>query len=653
MKKIALSIWILLLIAWCSSNDEVVVSTEKQDFIVETKLWSEFQDSSFLEKSGRVSSSQDILLTSNANGRIKTLSVKVWDSINAGQTIARLDDTLWNYSFALQRAKNWVERSSINFDSQKLQLDKQLFDAQVNLQNLELSLDTAKKTGVQNVIQAKDSIQNSEFTNTNTPTNLQIEQIDNTISRLELEYQNKIISDQETIEWFKSNIKKEIISLTFSIDDIIEFSDNILKVSNNDINKNINFDQLLWAWDSVQKQRSKDILRELIDYRNSSTYITYQEKLNSWNVSEGELLEIIDYLNVWYSTSKNLLTNLEITLNNSLVSIGQLSQTQIDAFVSQINWYESSIQWSYSAFISLSNTIKSFLRTYENTQLSLVKNIDLQKKDKEIQIKNKQIQENNLQASELNATIWLEKIQISNADTIAWLQNQILSAKNTISNLKSSYDVSLSSLKNAIAESNIALASAQNDYAKLTIRSPINWTVWEVFVDVWQEVASWTQITNLLSDNTPEIQVAFSREELQYITIGQKVLVNTANESISWTVYSLSDIADKNLNYVSTIVFESGVNFIWDLVEVQIPISTSQTLYPINIISTNGDGSWTINILRVDGIKQAQVVLWGIYGEYVEVISCTFEERDCENQKIIMTDISNYESQKFMLVEKK
>jgi len=70
----------------------------------------------------------------------------------------------------------------------------------VNLQNLELSLDTAKKTGVQNVIQAKDSIQNSEFTNTNTPTNLQIEQIDNTISRLELEYQNKIISDQETIE---------------------------------------------------------------------------------------------------------------------------------------------------------------------------------------------------------------------------------------------------------------------------------------------------------------------------------------------------------------------------------------------------------------------------------------------------------------------
>ncbi|NDK10236.1 HlyD family efflux transporter periplasmic adaptor subunit [Candidatus Gracilibacteria bacterium] len=653
MKKIALSIGILLLIAGCSSNDEVVVSTEKQDFIVETKLGSEFQDSSFLEKSGRVSSSQDILLTSNANGRIKTLSVKVGDSINAGQTIARLDDTLGNYSFALQRAKNGVERSSINFDSQKLQLDKQLFDAQVNLQNLELSLDTAKKTGVQNVIQAKDSIQNSEFTNTNTPTNLQIEQIDNTISRLELEYQNKIISDQETIEGFKSNIKKEIISLTFSIDDIIEFSDNILKVSNNDINKNINFDQLLGAGDSVQKQRSKDILRELIDYRNSSTYITYQEKLNSGNVSEGELLEIIDYLNVGYSTSKNLLTNLEITLNNSLVSIGQLSQTQIDAFVSQINGYESSIQGSYSAFISLSNTIKSFLRTYENTQLSLVKNIDLQKKDKEIQIKNKQIQENNLQASELNATIGLEKIQISNADTIAGLQNQILSAKNTISNLKSSYDVSLSSLKNAIAESNIALASAQNDYAKLTIRSPINGTVGEVFVDVGQEVASGTQITNLLSDNTPEIQVAFSREELQYITIGQKVLVNTANESISGTVYSLSDIADKNLNYVSTIVFESGVNFIGDLVEVQIPISTSQTLYPINIISTNGDGSGTINILRVDGIKQAQVVLGGIYGEYVEVISCTFEERDCENQKIIMTDISNYESQKFMLVEKK
>jgi hypothetical protein len=124
-------------------------------------------------------------------------------------------------------------------------LDKQLFDAQVSLQNLERNLETAKKTGEQNIIQAQDSVKNSEFTNTNTPSSLQIEQLDNTISRLELEYQNKLIADQETIEGFKSNLKKELISLTFSIDDIIEFSDNILKVSDSDINSNNNFDQLL------------------------------------------------------------------------------------------------------------------------------------------------------------------------------------------------------------------------------------------------------------------------------------------------------------------------------------------------------------------------------------------------------------------------
>ncbi len=652
MKKIISTSLIVLLISSCSFwGEDSGVSTEKQDFFVETKLWSSFQNESILEKTGRVSSSQDIQLTSNANGRIRWLQVKVGDSVSAGQTLVRLEDTLWNYGIAIQRAQNSVERAQINYDSQVLGLDKQIFDAEVTLSNLNRNLEVALKSAEQNILQAQNSVQTSSFTSQNTPSQLQIDQLDNTISRLELEYQTKLISDQETVEWFKSNLKKEIISLTFTLDDIIEFSDNILSVTQKNFNSNDNFDQFLWVKDTDQRKQSEALLLELIRYRNSGTYDKYQEQLNTGNISEAQISEIIDYLNTWYNSTKNLLNNLETTLNNSTPSVGLLDQSKIDGFLAQINAYQSALQGSYTWFISLSNSIKSFLRTYENNQESILKNIELQKRDKDIQIKNQQIQLNNLQSSELNATIWLEQTQINTTDSIANIRSQISSAKNTMSNLDKNYDVTKRSLQNAITEAKIWLSSAQKDYAKLTISSPINGTVGEVFVDLGQEVNTWTPIANLLSDNTPEVQVAFSSTEVWFIEVWQEVKVVIGTQSIVGTIYSLSDVADKNLNYVSTIVFESGVNIIGDIVQVLIPIKTEKTLYPLNIITVWWNNVGSVNIFTPQWLDEAELELWEIYGDYAEIISCTYKNEACSNQKIIVSDVSNYENEKFNLVE--
>jgi len=53
---------------------------------------------------------------------------------------------------------------------------------------------------------------------------------------------------------------------------------------------------------------------------------------------------MINYTNNLYERAKNILSNLEVTLNNSRVSLGQLSETQISAFISQINVYQATLQ---------------------------------------------------------------------------------------------------------------------------------------------------------------------------------------------------------------------------------------------------------------------------------------------------------------------
>jgi len=56
-------------------------------------------------------------------------------------------------------------------------------------------------------------------------------------------------------------------------------------------------------------------------------------------------------------------------------------------------------------------------------------------------------------------------------------------ARNNLKNSQKTKDITLKSLQNAISEAQISYASAQKEYNKLTITSPINGSVSDVFID--------------------------------------------------------------------------------------------------------------------------------------------------------------------------
>jgi len=273
---------------------------------------------------------------------------------------------------------------------------------------------------------------------------------------------------------------------------------------------------------------------------------------------------------------------MEQTINNSTISVGQLGQTEMANFTAKINGYQATLQGNYSGFISFGTSAKSFLKTYENNQESIAKGIELQEKDRNIQLKN-------LQSGQLSASVGYEKTVIGIDDSITNLKTQIETAKRNLDNAKKNYDITLRSLQNAITEAQIGYSSAAKEYAKLTITSPINGTLGDKFIDVGQEVFNGSQLFNILSDNTPEVEISFSLDEKNLVKQGQEVYIDIGKERVTGTIYAISEVADQNLNYKATVVFKSGTNIIGNIVTVKVPVSTGKMLLPLNAIKTQGN----------------------------------------------------------------
>ncbi len=645
MKRIFSFIFLSIFLVSCGV-DETLTEDEKQEFFISTKLGRDLSWNILLEKSGKVTSSQDIQLTSQASWRVSSVLVKAGDTVQAGQTLVTLDDTIWSYALNLQRAANGVERARINYDSTQLQLEKQIFDGENSLAKLTRNLETLKKDTDQSIKQAEDSLQNSQYGNLDSRSALQIEQLDNNIKKTELDFENKKIADFETIEWFKTNLKKDANNLIITLDDIIQFSDEILGVTDINKYKNEDIQTFLWVKDLSQKTQTESDLVNLIAFRKGTAFQDMEKRITEENLTEAQIIEAIDFINSGYEQTKSLLNNLEKTLNNSLESVGVLGPIEISAFVGQVNGYQASLQWGYAGFLSFWNQTKSFLRTYKNTQLSFEQSLSLQKKDREIQLKS-------LASGELSANVWYEKTLLGASNSIKDLESQISLSQNTLENTRKSYDITLKSLQNAIREWEIGYAGAEKEYSKLIIRSPINGTVSQVFVDKGQEISPSIKIADIISDKTPEIQIAFSGKEKELVKEGLEVSVDVADKKVTGKIYAISEVADANLNYIATVVFESGTNIIGSIVNVQIPVVTERKLIPLNILKTQGKWKANITLLTGTGFVEQSIELGEVFGDFIELLNCKWSFIGCDNEKIVLTDISNYDPLKFSIVEKK
>ena len=581
MKKIISIIFLPLLLFSCSEEDNIS-EIIKQDFYIEVKNIKNFWNSLRLNKTWKLASSQDIKLTSQASWRVWKIYVKEWEFVKKGDILAKLEDSVSNYWLALERALNWLNKAKINYESTENTLNKQISDLKINLSNLKIDENDSKSS-------------------------LELEKIRNSIKKLALDYDNLKIANSWTISNFKNSMWKDLISFTTYIDNVIDFSDKLFWLTIQNRDKNDAFDNYLWAKDVNQRKISEDILLELISYRNNKlTNINFN--FDGTDKFDSNIIIISD----WYSILSNLLTNLDLTLNNSISSVWNLPESQIATFKSNIASFWSIYNLNNSSFIALKNSINSFLDTYRNTEESLLKQIWLLESDQKIYIKSLDV-----------------KLEID---------------ESTLNEAISNKDLTLRQLNTIIVDSEIAYKQAIDNLSKLTIRTPISWNIWEIFIDVWQEVWIWAPLFNISNNSSSEVVISFSKNELDYIKAWDVVYVEFDWASYTWSIYSISNSADSNLKYLSRISFNDWVNFIWNIVNVSIPYNTIHSLIPLNIVKVSDNWYWFINIFNDWVISEYKIKLWNIYWDQIEILDIPEWNID-----VILTNVSSFDSEKFIL----
>ncbi len=608
-KIILLTIFWMLLLNSCWTDELVEEKQEKKDFLIETIWYNELSNEAILKKTWIISSSQDISLNSNANWRVNNIFVKQWDNVVKWQLLATLDDNIANYYLnvassknalasaenSLEVAKNNYEKLEINFETTKLNLDKSISDLERNLKNLNVE-------------------------NLDSSSSLELEKIENSLAKLEIEYNNLLLSNNETLTTFEKNIEKEFIVLRDFLYDITYFSDEILWVTSWNKNKNDSFETFLWAKDSWQKIKTENLLRNLISKKD------YIDDLEVEFNDSTDYQKYLDELNISYDLIIEFLREFDQTLSNSIESAWSLSKAEIDWFKAKVSGFRASYNWYKTQLIWLENNISSFLETYQNTEQSLLKNIENLEKDKWIYVRSLDLEIENMEAT---------------------LDEAKKSRDLTLRNLEIWLKDSQTSIKDAeirVEDANIAYSQAIKQADKLNITSPISWIISDIMIDEWQELWVWTPSFKILSETNNEINISFTKDELSYVYEWKDVYYKNDNTTYTWSIYSIAQNADENLKYVAKVKLPNQANYIWNIIEIEVPIQLDNKLISLDSIKINNSWIWTINYYSSWSINTSDLKVWDIYWEKVEIL----DEID-ENTMIITNYVDNFDEEKFNL----
>lgn len=398
--------------------------------------------------------------------------------------------------------------------------------------------------------------------------------------------------------------KNNILNL---LQNILHQSDTILWVTDKYKTYNDDYEIYLWAKDTSQKNKTESELLSLYKMKdqisNLSIQISTVEDIDSQSL----------VLSKAYSQAGVFLDDMRDLLINT-VSSTQLSQGAIDWLKATIDWQKSSLQIANSTFVAYRKQVESSMSSWS---------VDIAKQ---------------------NAQIQYDTVRINSENTLFNTELALKNAKINYDTAIKNRESQLSLLENAMVDAQLSYQNSQITYAKLSVRSPIDGTIWTILVDKWQEIWIWTPLFTVVSSADQMVEVYVTAEENKYLTIDQDILVKYNEETISWKIKSISSVASQSMLYKVIILLDRPVSLVGDVATVILPIKVSNVLLPLNAVNVLEENSGFIYILKKNQPLKYNVSLWKIQWDMIEVLSPLSPAME-----VITSDISNYDKQNFKL----
>lgn len=606
-KPIAIFLFVSFILSSCTQTQEVLVATPKKtDFFIQTYSIGRKVESYSVEKSARLTAWSAITLAAESIWEVTTISVKEWQKIKKWSKLVSLKDTINSYDIRLAQAENTLTIQDSSIASTSLSLDKAITDTQIAYEQAKKSYDT---------LLAKNALIYESLVNTN----------------------------KKTLESYNENYRTYLGGIESIMTNFLYEGDKILGISTN-------FEYTNDAWQPYLGARIGNV---------------YADAMNEWNKLYGSRGEIrakkekggslapetiqtdLEIVTNWYVRLQKYVDSMLLMIQNDVVW-GWLPQVMQDGWLTLWNGIKTQIQWSETGFNAWKSQTLTFFNNYQNTEKAT--QIALVSLTRELNA-----DEITFLSGSQDAKLTYENTRVDLKDRLKTVELALRQAESARNNARKGKELTLNQLAASRNSNTLSLEQAKREYSKLAAIAPFDGTVTKVIASVGQRTNMGTPLIEIAS-NVPEIVLDVNSDIASHISNGDSVTVKMDSKTFTGTIIALSRTAWANLLYTIRISVPSAlgslgsaVNVIFSLSKETIsPDAWERVILPLKSVKIISEQEWEIALLGSGNtITYKSVKLWRVAGEWVEVI-----DKLDPSLEIILTDLSNFESGKYILVKK-
>ena len=605
-------------------EEDIVVDPEANVLYIDTSPVDEIQEQPQVTKIAKISWASDVTVTSQAGGRVWSIFYDEWDNVIKWSMVISLIDSNVQFSFADDRARNSLDSAKLNYEQTRVSLDNSLSEAQLAIKRAEQWLKAARDDAEQQRIQAEYNRKTSDPSDEVSSANLQLQKLEGEIKKAQFDAETKVAADNQTLVNFV-NSSQNIQDTVFNLyDTVLDKVDGILWFTSLRRSENDVFETYLSARNTQLKRDADTILRKMLQDKA----LLQTQKFEVSNV--GNLSSQLSVLQ-WYVNELTVILNKMDQVLDFSITASDFPQTQLDWLKATIDGFQSQVIATDSQITQSINGIQAFLATYEQWQQSVTKQIALLEEQREIV-------RAQLRDANTSADIWKERVFIWTDNAVASAELALESAKNAYETTLRTKQTTLASLSNSIDQAQVWLTEASAQAGKLTIEAPISWEIGSVLVDEWEEISPGTPLFTMTTTSEQEVVFGMNSDEKKLVKVGTSVTVKQDGKELRGAISSISDIADENLLYKTTVKLLDLSEELGDVVSVELPLSSIYTLLPLDLIDLQTSKSGSVWVWNGQMAEKMDVELWDVRWSSIEVRSDLRPELE-----IITSPMNNYD----------
>jgi multidrug resistance efflux pump len=576
-------VWIIIVSLLSGCGSEDNWSIEvKQPFQIQTLNLYNADNMWYITKSAQIQWSSEVTISSTVSWRIKNIVRHIGDNVSLNNLLIQLQDTTSTFDKAIKDAQIAYQRAQLSEEFANADIEQQLKKLQYDLNNVDPSIVWSN-------------------------TQLQLDKLEKDLEKAEFDYQSKLKSDNQTNENLITSARNIQSDLDIILTDTSTETDKLLWITDLYIN---------WEYKDLRIYLgAKDIA--LKDKVTTSFYTisSLQKKLDTMNSSDITDENVTTYLKTYQSIVTSLsdhfvlmkkifIESIEDARYKAQMTLSQNTFTALQTKNSSIN----------ASITSQLNTIRSYFSSYEDQQQSLWKQIESLRSQIDLARKS-------LEDAQFNANIWADRSEL-------WFDNQI---QNANLSTQSAY---------------LQLQQANLNKSKFSITSPIQWTIADVMVDIWQEVSPWAPLLKVVS-NQQQIETKVTIDELKNISLWQKVIIESQMGEWEWMVVQISQTADKSWSFKVIIVLQRSTIPTGMFVTLKIPVQKGALLLPLNALSIVDTNAAVAYFWDWSQIVPKTLTINSIFGDQVEIV-----DKIPTHYELIISDVTNYDERTMQIVKK-